>query len=677
MMSSGADIPVGDVFAVPTVLKEAEDGVSHIPSNDSTRCSELGTNPTPESEPSFSETLNPSICTNELMLNPPSSLASIKRSAYALPAASLTFKDLTFSLPAAPAKRQSSSSEAQDSTRSRLILAPCSGHFEAGSLVAVMGPSGCGKTTLLDMLAAKKSGKYGGEVFVNGQPRDKLFRRIAAYVSQEDTMPPHWTVEEAIEFNATLKRQPKRAHSSVKDWVDTLLGAFDLRTVAKSMIGSTESRGISGGQRRRTTLARGVAACPSLLFCDEPTSGLSATDAETCVKALRIVTKRLGITCLVVIHQPRYEVTNLFDTLVLLTSNPGRMAYFGSMGGAEMFWSKCGYPVHQHMNPTDHFLDLLTPNMPQDQSSLLVTSFNEQLKPQLENQIDAVLQEPAKSVAEMLAEGDSHSSGPYAVPFRTQLATLLRRKYLLATRDFRALGLPLIIPVIQGTIIGYMFIGVGQKDVMLKQIMFSFCLITMLCLTGLLTLVVLITERNLMKHETSEALYSESASALASFMIDVPLSLLGSFLNVSIMTAFGQLETDILLTVVGWSLLLFLFYDSMFALIGAVAKDTRQAQVIVMPFVSLFMLFNGFVVSKADAPKPLLWIFYISPNQYAMQAIIVRLADHFPITGPAFVKEFGYSDENNGTGIVVLCTMIVLLRVGQQLALRYMNNVKR
>mmetsp|Transcript_39442 Transcript_39442/g.84096 ORF Transcript_39442/g.84096 Transcript_39442/m.84096 type:complete len:665 (+) Transcript_39442:95-2089(+) len=664
MMSSGADIPVGDVFAVPTVLKEAEDGVSHIPSNDSTRCSELGTNPTPESEPSFSETLNPSICTNELMLNPPSSLASIKRSAYALPAASLTFKDLTFSLP---------SSKEGDF---RLILAPASGHFEAGELVAIMGPSGCGKTTLLDMLAAKKSGKYGGEVFVNGRPRDWLFRRIAAYVSQEDVMPPHWTVQEAIEFNATLKRQPKRAHCSLKGWVETLIGAFDLQSVANSRIGSTEARGISGGQRRRTTLARGVAACPSLLFCDEPTSGLSATDAETCVKALRIVTKRLGITCLVVIHQPRYEVTTLFDTLVLLTSNPGRMAYFGSTSGALLFWSKCGFPVPEHMNPTDHYLDLLTPNTQQDESAKLVSAFNEQIKPQLQNQIDVAMMEPGESVVEMLA-GGGNTRGPYSVPFGTQLVTLLRRKFLLASRDFRALGLPLLMPVIQGTLIGYMFTGVGQKDDMLKQIMFSFCLVTMLCLAGLLTLVVLITDRTQMKHETSEALYSESASALASFMIDVPLSLLGSFLNVSIMTAFGQLETDILLTVVGWSLLLFLFYDSMFALIGAVAKDTRQAQVIVMPFVSLFMLFNGFVVAKADAPKPLLWIFYISPNQYAMQAIIVRLAEHFPLSGPAFVEEFGYSDDNNGIGICVLCSMIILLRVGQQVALRYMNNVQR
>mmetsp|Transcript_43692 Transcript_43692/g.94127 ORF Transcript_43692/g.94127 Transcript_43692/m.94127 type:complete len:542 (+) Transcript_43692:378-2003(+) len=541
-----------------------------------------------------------------------------------------------------------------------------------------MGPSGCGKTTLLDMLAGKKSGKYGGEVFVNGRPRGKLFGRIAAYVGQEDVLPPHWTVREAIEFNATLKRQPKRAHCSSSGWTDTLLGAFDLQSVSKSRIGSTEARGISGGQRRRTSLARGVATCPSLLFCDELTSGLSATDAETCVKALRIVTKRLGLSCFVVIHQPRYEVASLFDKLLLLTSNPGRMAYLGSMSGADASFRSCDFPVPANINPTDYYLDLVTPNTLSDQSDALVRAFDEQIKPQLRIEVDLAMQEPGQTVPEMLAEGGiPHCTGLYAVRFQTQLAILLRRKLLLATRNPAALGLPIIAPICQGCIIGYMFCGVGQKDDLLKQIMFSFCLLTMLCLAGTLTLIVLITERNLMKHEVSEALYCEGASALASFLIDVPLSLSGAFLEVTIMAAFAQIEVDCLGTVLGWALLLFFFFDSLFAFIAAIARDTRQAQVLSMPFVSLFMLFNGFIVSKAATPMPLHWIFWISPNAYAMQAITVRFAEHYPVTGPLILKNFGYSDDSNGTGIAVLCTMIILLRIGQQIALRCLNGIRR
>merc|ERR1719330_2235283 len=126
-------------------------------------------------------------------------------------------------------------------------------------------------------------------------------------------MPVHWKVREAVQFNARLKRQPKRSHEAVEGWVDVLLETFALTSVASTYIGGAQVRGISGGQRKRVLLARGVAAHASLLFCDEPTSGLSATDAELCVKALRTVVKRLGATCLVVIHQPRHEVAMLFD----------------------------------------------------------------------------------------------------------------------------------------------------------------------------------------------------------------------------------------------------------------------------------------------------------------------------------------------------------------------------
>merc|ERR1719191_1597433 len=126
---------------------------------------------------------------------------------------------------------------------------------------------------------------------------------------------------------------------------------FGLTVVENSYIGGEMVRGISGGQRCRVTLARGVAAQASLLFCDEPTSGLSATDAELCIKALRVVAKRLNVLVLVVIHQPRKEVAQLFDTLVLLTSNPGRMAYFGPMAEAPAYFATRGHPVPTHANP--------------------------------------------------------------------------------------------------------------------------------------------------------------------------------------------------------------------------------------------------------------------------------------------------------------------------------------
>merc|ERR1719401_3267833 len=104
-------------------------------------------------------------------------------------------------------------------------------------------------------------------------------------------MPSHWKVREAIKFNAVLKENSAKSHRNPDDWVDILLETFGLTVVEDSLIGGETVRGISGGQRRRVTLARGVAAHASLLFCDEPTSGLSATDAELCMRALQNIAK--------------------------------------------------------------------------------------------------------------------------------------------------------------------------------------------------------------------------------------------------------------------------------------------------------------------------------------------------------------------------------------------------
>jgi len=198
-----------------------------------------------------------------------------------------------------------------------------------------------------------------------------------------------------------------------------------------------------------------------------------------------------------------------------------------------------------------------------------------------------------------------------------------------------------------------------------------------------MSLIILLTDRALMKHEVCEALYCEGAAALTSALVDVPLSLLGALLNVFIMAMFARLDAVIFQTVLVWSLLLFVVYDSMFAFIGAVAKDTRQAQVVATPFISIFMLFNGFIVSMTDSPECLRWIFAISPNAYAMEAITVVMLSRFEPSDPSEMMELMAMQKqfpdppDSSRGLAVMFGMIAVLRVGQQLGLRYLNHIQR
>lgn len=593
----------------------------------------------------------------------------------AQPGASLTFKDLSFSVP-------------QPGGQSKTILEPCSGHLEAGQLVALMGPSGSGKTTLLDMLAMKKSAAYEGQVFVNGHERAaKLFQRIAAYVGQEDKMPAHWKVREALEFNTFLKRQPGASRKQAQAMIDGLLESFGLVEVADTYIGGAEVRGISGGQRRRVSLARGVAAQASLLFADEPTSGLSATDAELCVRALRSIAKTMNVLVIVVIHQPRNEVAELFDTLLLLTSNPGRMAYLGPMQQAEAYFEALGHVVPARVNPTDFFLDLVTPSTNPEISSSLVASFDAKQRPMVNAAVGEALQVKGRTVQDMLQaavdQGSSgHSAekarlGRYAVPFHEQVRTLFKRKLRLSCRNPGAAGMQLVVPAGIGVVLGLIFQGIGREEFGLAHIEFLFILLTLLSLQALPMMPVLIDERGFMKYETSERLYTEAAHIVTCLCVSLPLSLLGAFLEMSITFAFSGMAWKYFGLVAFWCLLVSFVFDALFQCVAAFAPDAQQAQAMATPFLLFFMLFNGVVITQLSSPAMFKWIFEVCPTGYALQGMLLRIGGDAGAAGKLLLDQMHYRSGEDTKGIVVCLAMVVVFRLLQVAGLKFLNNVRR
>mmetsp|Transcript_44107 Transcript_44107/g.114504 ORF Transcript_44107/g.114504 Transcript_44107/m.114504 type:complete len:679 (-) Transcript_44107:145-2181(-) len=625
--------------------------------------------------------------TEILMRDPPSVCTDIKPSAYALPPASLTFRDLSFSLEQDGGHCSCFRGTMKDRPK-KVVLAPCSGHFEPGELTAIMGPSGSGKTTLLDMLAMKKTSPYEGEVFINGRPRDvRLFRRIAAYVGQEDIMPAHWKVREAILFNATLKYCTMRSHRDDDAWVDVLLETFGLAPVQDSLIGGTEVRGISGGQRRRVSLARGVAAHASLLFCDEPTSGLSATDAELCVKALRIMAKKFNVLTMVVIHQPRIEVANLFDRLVLLTANPGRMIYNGKMSETMAYWISVGYPVPQFCNPTDVYLDYITPGGQLDHVDEFVAAYSQRLEPGIRDHVDARLQETGMSAADMIASHhrlqEIAHMGPAAArlkalasPFHRQVSILLHRKKTLTMRNKQAIIMPIVVPVLVGFLLGVMFMDIGSKPFQ-QRLSFVFMLLTRICMGGMQLMPQLIDDRTIMKYDISERLYSIPAFIIVGVTVDISLSLIGAILNALIMYWLSGMDWKYFGMILMWALINFFVFDSFFSMLAAGSPSLQTAQVAAIPFNSIFMMFSGFMISKKSAPSYLTWIFEISPIGYAIQSIFCTMAKDAGEDGALVIQLYGFEEDQEMKGIIIMLVMALVFRAMQVLFLQYKNNIQK
>eukprot|EP01056_Protomagalhaensia_sp_Gyna25_P000485 Protomagalhaensia_sp_Gyna_25__484@NODE_1229_length_2045_cov_17_091226_g980_i0_p1_GENE_NODE_1229_length_2045_cov_17_091226_g980_i0NODE_1229_length_2045_cov_17_091226_g980_i0_p1_ORF_typecomplete_len644_score102_52ABC_tran/PF00005_27/1_1e31ABC2_membrane/PF01061_24/1_9e28AAA_21/PF13304_6/1_2e07AAA_16/PF13191_6/5_3e05AAA_16/PF13191_6/2_1e03AAA_15/PF13175_6/0_022AAA_29/PF13555_6/0_0003Rad51/PF08423_11/0_00049SMC_N/PF02463_19/23SMC_N/PF02463_19/0_0098SbcCD_C/PF13558_6/0_019SbcCD_C/PF13558_6/4e02AAA_25/ len=229
-----------------------------------------------------------------------------------------------------------------------------------GELLAIMGPSGSGKTTLLNILSgrAAKALALSGEFQFNGRSYPpKRIRQIAAYVPQEDMFLEFLTVAETLTFASQLRLNGWSAKARAQR-IEECLTDLGLQSCRDVYVGGTKIKGISGGQRKRVSIAVALLPNPQLLFLDEPTSGLDASLAYDVMKVLSNIARGHGRTVLCTIHQPRSQVYALFDALLLLRE--GSIVYRGPADQAVGFFAAMGYQCPSEFNPPDFFLDLLT-----------------------------------------------------------------------------------------------------------------------------------------------------------------------------------------------------------------------------------------------------------------------------------------------------------------------------
>jgi ABC-type multidrug transport system ATPase subunit len=207
------------------------------------------------------------------------------------------------------------------------LLRGITGVARPGTLTALMGASGAGKTTLMDVLAFRKTtGKVGGKICLNGEPATAAsFSRLAGFAEQEDIHIDYSTVREAIAFSASMRLPASVGAAQREAFVDEVVRLLELEPLAGRRTGS-----LAQGESKRLTIAVELAANPSILFLDEPTTGLDARAAAVVMRVIRNVANT-GRTVVATIHQPSAEVFFGFDRLLVLVPG-GYEAYVGALG---------------------------------------------------------------------------------------------------------------------------------------------------------------------------------------------------------------------------------------------------------------------------------------------------------------------------------------------------------
>ncbi|KAI9355094.1 P-loop containing nucleoside triphosphate hydrolase protein [Zopfochytrium polystomum] len=196
----------------------------------------------------------------------------------------------------------------------KILLEPVTGQVFPGQMLAVMGPSGAGKTTLLDALARRLRGAKG-DVFLGDRRIDTTAQMatVGSYVEQEDDLLSLLTVRETIMYAAILS-DPKEKAEVLRGRVEHIINAMGLAKCANVRIGNPIQKGISGGQKRRVTIAQSLVTNPRILFLDEPTSGLDTTTSREVMTAIKRIAKDTQMIVIATIHQPNFETLRLFDS---------------------------------------------------------------------------------------------------------------------------------------------------------------------------------------------------------------------------------------------------------------------------------------------------------------------------------------------------------------------------
>ncbi|KAG0254798.1 hypothetical protein DFQ27_006616 [Actinomortierella ambigua] len=241
------------------------------------------------------------------------------------------------------------------------ILDDVSLNFPTGELTAIIGASGAGKTSLLNMILNRRPSNItvDGDIWFNGSknPSYSMINTVCGYVRQDDSfLLSHLTVRETLQYAAELSMNKDLTKAEKFARIEAIMEFMGLLECAEVIIGSTQTKGCSGGQRRRVSIALQLIIEPACLVLDEPTTGLDAMAALGIVRILKAIA-RTGRTVICCIHQPGQAIWEELDNVVLLLHG-GRLGYTGEREQVRDYFGQQGHIPLKYTNIPDFILDI-------------------------------------------------------------------------------------------------------------------------------------------------------------------------------------------------------------------------------------------------------------------------------------------------------------------------------
>uniref|UniRef100_A0A8C6TK45 ATP-binding cassette, sub-family G (WHITE), member 2a n=1 Tax=Neogobius melanostomus TaxID=47308 RepID=A0A8C6TK45_9GOBI len=510
-------------------------------------------------------------------------------------------------------------------------------------LNAIMGATGSGKSSFLDVLAARKDPSgLSGQVLIDGAPQPPNFKCLSGYVVQDDVVMGTLTVRENLRFSAVLRLPASISRQEKEEKVERLIQELGLGKVADSRVGTQMIRGISGGERKRTNIGMELIIDPSVLFLDEPTTGLDASTACSVLLLLKRMANH-GRTIILSIHQPRYSIYRLFDNLTLLVN--GKQVYHGLAPDALDYFSDIGYTCEPHNNPADFFLDVINgdstavarnnpdnndPDLPSSQAieDKLVQEYKtcnsyRQTKAELGKELQHIPIPGRQSLTTVRSRTITYNTG-----FFTQFRWVLHRTFWNLALNPQTSVAQVLVTAFLALVVGALFFDASFDQTGVQNRFGALFFITVnQCFGSLSSAELFITERKLFVHEYISGYYRVSVYFLSKVLADI----------ISLRTIPAVVFTCIIYYMIGLkdtgaAFILFMFTVALVAYTATSMSLAISADQNVVAIANLYMtisfvfmmIFAGLLVNLPSIAEWLVWLKYLSIPRYGFAALQIN-----------------------------------------------------
>nr|ODN90094.1 ATP-binding cassette transporter [Cryptococcus depauperatus CBS 7841] len=519
----------------------------------------------------------------------------------------------------------------------RNILFANSGILKPGEMCLVLGRPGAGCSSFLKTISNQRSGfmEVKGNVEYAGVSWKEMRKRYGGevvYNQEDDDHLPTLTVAQTIRFALSTKTPRKRipglsTEQFIEDMLNLLLSMLNIKHTANTIVGNVFVRGVSGGERKRVSIAEMFCSRATVCSWDNSTRGLDASTALDYAKSLRLLTDITQQTTFVTLYQAGEGIFDQFDKVLVL--NEGHTVYFGPAKEARAYMMGLGYRDLPRQTTADYLTgctDVNERRFADDRDATNVPASPEEMeKAYNESEICSRMSREREEYKRLMAEDETarenfkiavaqqkhkgvSNKSPYTVSFFKQVYIIFKRQIIALIVGSLYFRLP---ESASGAFTrgGLLFLG----------LLFN-------ALTSFSELPSQMMGRSVLYRQNEYRFYRPAAFALAAVMADVPYNASVIFIFSIILYFMGGLYSSggAFFMFFLFVFLTFMVMSSFFRTLGVATSDYNVAARLASVLISFMVTYTGYMIPVQEMKRWLFWIFYLNPLSYGYEAIFAN-----------------------------------------------------